>query len=88
MASEFITTTAQGGVFTVTLDRPDKLNAITPRMHVALAEAFDRFAADDALQVCVVRGAGERAFCAGSDLTSFDAEGAGAYPQKIGRAHV
>lgn len=81
MASEFITTTAQGGVFTVTLDRPDKLNAITPRMHVALAEAFDRFAADDALQVCVVRGAGERAFCAGSDLTSFDAEGAGAYPQ-------
>jgi enoyl-CoA hydratase/carnithine racemase len=60
----------QGGVLTLTLNRPAKLNAITPAMHGALHEAFDRYAADDTLQVCVVTGAGERAFCAGSDLTA------------------
>lgn len=80
MASEFIVTQADNGVFTITLDRPEKLNAITPAMHVALAEAFDRFAADDGLRVCVVRGAGTRAFCAGSDLTAFSTDGGSPYP--------
>ncbi|MGE3692211.1 MAG: enoyl-CoA hydratase-related protein [Novosphingobium sp.] len=68
-----ILTQAADGIFAVTLNRPEKLNAITPAMHMALAAAFDRFAADNALQVCIVTGAGERAFCAGSDLTAFDA---------------
>src|SRR5262249_39344565 len=87
MASEFIVTAAQGGVFTITLNRPEKLNAITPEMHLALDEAFDRFAGDEASQVCVVRGAGERAFCAGSDLTAFRAEGGSPYP-KTGYAGI
>jgi crotonobetainyl-CoA hydratase len=43
-------------------------------MHLALEAAFDRFAADHSLHVCIVTGAGERAFCAGSDLTAFDAK--------------
>jgi enoyl-CoA hydratase/carnithine racemase len=73
MTSDHILTQASGGVLTVTLNRPDKLNAITPAMHMDLEAAFDRFAADDALYVCIVTGAGERAFCAGSDLTAFDA---------------
>ena len=81
MASEFILTAAQGGVLTITLNRPEKLNALLPEMHMALDEAFDRFAADDSLLVCVVRGAGERAFCAGSDLTAFRAEGGSPYPR-------
>jgi crotonobetainyl-CoA hydratase len=81
MPSEFIGTTARDGVFTITLDRPAKLNALLPEMHLALDEAFDRFAADDALRVCVVEGAGGRAFCAGSDLTAFRAEGGGPYPK-------
>lgn len=80
MASAFILTAAEGGVFTVTIDRPAKLNALLPEMHLALAEAFDRFAADEALRVCVVRGAGGRAFCAGSDLTAFSTDGANPYP--------
>jgi crotonobetainyl-CoA hydratase len=80
MPSDFIRTSAQDGVFTVTLDRPAKMNALLPEMHVALDEAFDRFAADAALQVCVVAGAGDRAFCAGSDLTAFHAEGGSPYP--------
>ena len=73
MESDHILTHSADGLFTVTLNRPEKLNAITPAMHMALEAAFDRFAADDASQVCIVTGAGTRAFCAGSDLTAFDA---------------
>ena len=73
MASELILTNAQDGVLTITLNRPEKLNAITPAMHLELEAAFNRFAADPVLHVCIVTGAGERAFCAGSDLTAFDA---------------
>jgi crotonobetainyl-CoA hydratase len=87
MANEFIVTAADDGVFTITLNRPEKLNAITPAMHMALGDAFDRFAADDDLQVCVVTGAGERAFCAGSDLTAFVANGGSSYP-KTGYAGI
>lgn len=74
MENDHILTYAADGLFTVTLNRPEKLNAITPAMHLALEAAFDRFAADDASQVCIVTGAGSRAFCAGSDLTAFDAK--------------
>ncbi len=77
MPSEFILTAAQDGVFTITLARPEKLNALLPEMHAALEQAFDRFAADDGLHVCVIKGAGSRAFCAGSDLSAFDLSASG-----------
>lgn len=80
MAKGLILESAENGVLTVTINRPEKLNALTPAMHWALHEAFDRFAADDALHVCVVKGAGERAFCAGSDLGGFKADDASPYP--------
>jgi len=80
MASEFILTAVSGGVFTITLNRPDKMNSLTPEMHLALGEAFDRFSADDGAQVCVVQAAGGRAFCAGSDLAAFRADRPGTYP--------
>lgn len=81
MASEFIRTEVANGILTVTISRPEKMNALTPAMHAALQEAFDRFAAAPALQVCVVTGAGERAFCAGSDLAAFDAASGSPYPK-------
>ncbi|MDR2857264.1 MAG: enoyl-CoA hydratase/isomerase family protein [Novosphingobium sp.] len=81
MSSEFILTAARDGIFTITLDRPAKLNAITPEMHMALGEAFDRFGADQALRVCVVKGSGDRAFCTGSDLTASAAGSGSPYPQ-------
>jgi enoyl-CoA hydratase/carnithine racemase len=81
MAGEPILIDATSGVLTVTLNRPEKLNALTPCMHAALDKAFDRFAVDDALHICVVKGAGERAFCAGSDLAGFKADGGAAYPK-------
>ena len=73
MASEHILTSECDGVQTITLNRPEKLNAITPAMHMRLEQCFDRFARDQNLHVCIVTGAGTRAFCAGSDLTAFDA---------------
>jgi enoyl-CoA hydratase/carnithine racemase len=56
-------------VLSITLDRPEKLNAFTTRMMYELLDAFDRADADDAVRAVVVTGAG-RAFCAGADLSS------------------
>ena len=57
----------EDGVCTVTLNRPDRLNAVTATMLRELGEAWDRADADDAVRVVIVTGAG-RAFCAGADL--------------------
>jgi len=54
-------------ILTITLDRPDRLNAWTPTMASELIEAFDRADADDDVRAIVVTGAG-RAYCAGADL--------------------
>jgi enoyl-CoA hydratase/carnithine racemase len=56
-------------VLTVTLHRPDKLNAFTGQMARELIDAFDRADDDDDVRVIVVTGAG-RAFCAGADLSA------------------
>jgi len=55
------------GILTITLDRPDRLNAWTPVMARELIEAFDRADADDDVRAIVITGAG-RAYCAGADL--------------------
>lgn len=54
-------------VLTITLDRPDRLNAFTYRMHEELLDAFDRIDADDDVRAVIVTGRG-RGFCAGADL--------------------
>jgi enoyl-CoA hydratase/carnithine racemase len=59
----------EDGVCTVTLHRPDRLNAVTTTMLGELGEAWDRADADDAVRAVIVTGAG-RAFCAGADLGS------------------
>jgi enoyl-CoA hydratase/carnithine racemase len=56
-----------GSVATITLNRPDRLNAFTPQMAKELIAAFDRTDADDAVRAVVLTGAG-RGFCAGADL--------------------
>ncbi|HKU38775.1 MAG TPA: crotonase/enoyl-CoA hydratase family protein [Polyangiales bacterium] len=56
-----------GRILTITLHRPDRMNAFTGRMCDELIAAFDRADADDAVKVVIVTGAG-RAFCAGADL--------------------
>ena len=56
-----------GGVATVALNRPEKLNALTDEMHVRLIDVFGELAADDAVRSVVLIGKG-RAFCSGSDV--------------------
>lgn len=55
-------------VLVITIDRPEARNAIDPEAGRHLVEAWRRFAADSALRVAVLTGAGDRAFCAGADL--------------------
>jgi enoyl-CoA hydratase/carnithine racemase len=57
------------GIATITLHRPDKLNAYNGQMRTEIAALFDETDADDAVRVVIVTGAG-RAFCAGADLSS------------------
>src|SRR6059058_258786 len=57
------------GICTITLNRPDRLNAFTVEMMRELIDAFDRVDADDDIRVVIVTGAG-RAFCAGADLSA------------------
>lgn len=63
-----ITLADDSPVWTVTLNRPDKANALTVGMLETLDQVFARAAADSDLKALIVTGAGERVFCAGADL--------------------
>ncbi len=77
MSYETIRYEIDGPILTVTLNRPDKLNAYTAVMGAELADAFQRADLDDAVRVVIVTGAG-RGFCAGADISG----GAGAFDAK------
>ncbi|HEX2485575.1 MAG TPA: enoyl-CoA hydratase-related protein [Myxococcota bacterium] len=77
---EFCTAERDGRVLTVTLNRPELLNALHPPAHLELERVWNEFEADPALWVAVVTGAGERAFCAGNDLKYQAAGGRVAMP--------
>ena len=67
MDYETIRTEVEDGVLTLTLNRPDRLNAFTPTMKDELIAAFDQADADDDVRAVIVTGEG-RGFCAGADL--------------------
>ncbi len=69
--SEFqtILTDVSEGIMTITLHRPEKMNAFTGEMMAEMITAFDMADADDAVRAVIVTGSGERAFCAGADLS-------------------
>ena len=62
-----------GPVATLMLNRPAKLNAVTPGMTDAVRRHADRVNADSQIRTVILAGAGERAFCAGSDVGELDA---------------
>jgi enoyl-CoA hydratase len=62
----------EGAVLTLTLNRPDQLNALTDELSDALAGELEASASDGEVRVVVLRGAG-RAFCAGADIAGADA---------------
>ena len=58
----------RGPVTIITINRPERMNAIGPQTHRELVDAWDRFRGDDEALVGVLTGAGDHAFCAGGDL--------------------
>ena len=70
--SENIVVARDGAVGVITINRPEKLNAMTPEMAAALVAAVEAFNADPEIRCVVLTGQGERAFCAGSDIRMLD----------------
>jgi enoyl-CoA hydratase/carnithine racemase len=62
------------GVATVTINRPDRRNALSWQVMTELRDAFEVAKADDAVHVVVLTGAGDKAFCAGADLTGMSGD--------------
>jgi enoyl-CoA hydratase/carnithine racemase len=62
----------QDRIATVVLNRPQKLNAVTAEMADAIVAHVDRCNRDDDVRCVIVTGAGERSFCAGSDISELD----------------
>ena len=60
----------RGAAAVITIDRPERRNAVDPSTADQLLEAYRRFEADDEARVMILTGAGEEAFCAGADLKS------------------
>ena len=87
-----VLTEFDAGVMTVTLNRPAKANALNATMLTALAEAFEQAARNPDLRALLVTAAGDRAFCAGADLSelaslteSTESEGDDLWTQMAGR---
>ena len=71
-----------GAIATVTLNNPERLNALNKSMWARLGAVMRELSADDTLRCVVVRGAGEKAFAAGADIAEFAAERADAKQAK------
>ncbi|HKX82905.1 MAG TPA: enoyl-CoA hydratase/isomerase family protein [Pyrinomonadaceae bacterium] len=68
---ETITVERRGAVAIVTINRPDKLNALSSKVHQEGVAILDELKADDSVRVVVLTGAGEKAFIAGADISEF-----------------
>ena len=73
---EFCKAERDGRVFTLTIDRPEVMNALHPPASVELSKMWDEFESDPELWIAIVTGAGDRAFSAGNDL-KYQARGGG-----------
>lgn len=73
MSDGRVTLARDGAVACITLDRPAKLNALTPAMLAELGDAVARIDSDDDIRAVVLSAAGERAFCVGADIETWGA---------------
>ncbi len=80
--TQFCKVDSKDHILTVTINRPERLNALHPPGNAELGEVFDAFAADDDLWVAIITGEG-RGFCAGNDLR-YQAEGGERVPSPKG----
>ncbi len=65
---QYCTIERRDHILTITLNRPEVLNAMNPEAHFELDEVFDLYASDPEMRVAIITGAGDRAFCVGTDL--------------------
>jgi len=63
-----VTAEVADGIAWVTLNRPDKRNAMSPQLHLDMDDALEDLATDEETEILVLTGAGEEAFCAGQDI--------------------
>ena len=80
MKFETIRYEVEDRIATITFDRPDKLNAVSPQMVQELRAAYAAVESDEAVWIAIVTGSG-RAFCAGADVSDVPADGAVIYPE-------
>jgi enoyl-CoA hydratase len=71
---ETITVEKRGRVAVLTINRPDKLNALSSRVHSEGVAALDDIRHDDEVRVVVITGSGEKAFIAGADISEFEGQ--------------
>jgi crotonobetainyl-CoA hydratase len=81
-ASPVLTRTEQR-VLHITINRPERHNALDTATHRMLSEALDRYAQDDGLWVAVIRGAGDKAFSAGGDIRAMNDAARGGEPYRV-----
>ena len=70
---ETILVEKRGRVAVLTINRPDKLNALSSKVHAEGVQALDALKSDSEVRVVVIKGAGEKAFVAGADISEFAA---------------
>jgi enoyl-CoA hydratase len=75
--------TRRGVIGIITLNRPKVLNALTHGMCVAMKKQLDDWARDDAVKAVLIRGAGDRAFCAGGDIRALYESGKAGTPYAL-----
>ena len=78
---QYVKTERGDGILTLTINRPEVLNALHLPGHTELSKVFDDYAADPDLQVAIITGSGDRAFCVGTDLKSLAETGPYEYPR-------
>jgi len=72
--SELVLVRRDGDIATVILNRPEKLNALNKALWQAIGDCFASLDADESVRCIVMRGAGDKAFAPGADITEFEAE--------------
>lgn len=71
MSTQAVRLTQDAGIATITLDRPDKLNALNEEVRQELMRIVDELGRDDSVKVAILHGAGDKAFVAGADVAEF-----------------
>ena len=87
MSEEVVAYETRGGVARITIDRPDRRNAISPEVVTGISNSLAAAEGDTSISVCVLTGAGDKAFCAGGDLGGSTLDG-GKLAEHARRAEV